>query len=70
MQAFNAWSTQRRKKIRAREQQLHQLSRSAREALKRLTLTGKVTEQRAQALQLPKEIKYELRTFAQKNLKS
>lgn len=68
LSAFNAWSTQRRKRIRAREQVFHKLSRPSREALKRLTLTENLIEQRKQAEQLPKDIKSELQTFAQKKL--
>lgn len=68
LNAFNTWSTQRRKRIRAREQQLHKLSRPSREALKRLALTDNLIEQRKQAEQLPKDIRSELQAFAQKKL--
>uniref|UniRef100_A0A915EC36 Uncharacterized protein n=1 Tax=Ditylenchus dipsaci TaxID=166011 RepID=A0A915EC36_9BILA len=68
--AFNTWSTERRKRIKAREQQLHHLSRRARNALKRLALADEGSiEQRHQAQELPVNIQHELRSFARRRLK-
>ncbi|KAH7720521.1 CRE-JUD-4 protein, partial [Aphelenchoides avenae] len=69
LQAFNAWSTQRRKRIRAREQQLASLTFEARDALKDLALTPGPQQQKTKALNLLPEIRRQLRAFAQRRLR-
>lgn len=70
LNAFNQWSTERRKRIRLREQQLRQLSRPARDALKHLSLlSGGLTEQKTEALRLPADVKNELRVYAQRRMR-
>lgn len=64
LSAFNNWSSQRRKRIRAREQILYPLSFKAREALKHLALTPSQREQESTALRLPGELRDELKAFA------
>ncbi|KAI6176850.1 hypothetical protein M3Y97_00843300 [Aphelenchoides bicaudatus] len=62
--AFNSWSSQRRKRIKAREQMLYPLSFKAREALKHLALTPDDEERRSTAQELPGELRDELKAFA------
>ncbi|KAI1722670.1 hypothetical protein Ddc_06841 [Ditylenchus destructor] len=68
---FNAWSSDRRKRIRAREQQhLHRLSRDAQHALKTIVLTeGGSREKKVQVMHFPSHIRYELKSYAQDRLR-
>ncbi|KAI6201554.1 Jud-4 [Aphelenchoides besseyi] len=64
LSAFNTWSLQRRKRIKAREQVLQPLSFVARDALKRLSLTPSDQERKTTAFGLPGDVRDELRAFA------
>ncbi|KAI6235284.1 hypothetical protein M3Y95_00035300 [Aphelenchoides besseyi] len=64
LSAFNTWSSQRRKRIKAREQVLQPLSFVARDALKRLSLTPSDQERKTTAFGLPGDVRDELRAFA------
>lgn len=63
LSAFNTWSSQRRKRIRAREQMLYPLSYKARETLKHLALTPDEEERRNMAGELHGELRDELKGF-------
>uniref|UniRef100_A0A7E4W7P0 DDE_Tnp_1_assoc domain-containing protein n=2 Tax=Panagrellus redivivus TaxID=6233 RepID=A0A7E4W7P0_PANRE len=63
LEHFNAWSTSRRKKLRAREEQLKGLSFGARDALKKLVLADEVSRDTLVS-NFPTDVRRELRRFA------